>query len=384
MQTATKIFLLWLSLIVLGLSLLQFLPNRGLDSTITGLNQAIMLLVGILSYHIYRKELNPKNKPIFFNFTLFFGCSSLLFIHPFVGKTIFPAHTFASFFFYQYVTSGIYFFILAMAIIYLVIDTLFNELKIITKYAITLLIVGSVFTYYYYPILENPKYLYTTEDILDFKAVAAASVQLANQGVTNPTAEDVAAIVHLPAWKDGKEVGILFQAEKVKRVAELLPYLEGSNYLSLLYKPVHLNVIYMNVLCIVFIFLFFGYQYKNDPPQGAYIEKIIFLFLPYCSLEIVHFFGYIMSVEHAAYLDYYRVGQYASLLNLVAFLIFFSLRLRFITSVKGEFYERELVSDSEHISRWRDGLDNLLVRHFLNPQTFHGRLFAPRAPREKT
>jgi hypothetical protein len=59
------------------------------------------------------------------------------------------------------------------------------------------------------------------------------------------------------------------------------------------------------------------------------------------------------------------------------------MRLRFITSVKGEFYERELVSDSEHISRWRDAFDNLVVRHFLNPQAFHGRLFAPRTPRNE-
>jgi hypothetical protein len=381
---AKKITVIWLSLVLLAIILTEILPNRGFEATIGGVNQSLMVLIALVSFYIFKNEPNAKNKPIFLNFTVLFAGAMLSFIQLFVGKAFLSDFPFVSFYFYQYVTTGFFSFCLGLAVLYVVIDTLFNDIRTFSKYAITLLIVGSVFAYYYYPILENPKYLYTTEDILDFKAVAAASDQLANQGVTNPTAEDVAAIVQLPAWKDGKEVGVLFQAEKVKRVAELLPYLEGSNYLSLLYKPVHLNVIYMNVLCIIFIFLFFGYQYKNDPPQGAYIEKIIFLFLPFCSLEIVHFFGYIMSVEHATYLDYYRVGQYASLLNLVALLIFFSLRLRFITSVKGEFYERELVSDSEHISRWRDGLDNLLVRHFLNPQTFHGRLFAPRAPREKT
>jgi hypothetical protein len=72
-----------------------------------------------------------------------------------------------------------------------------------------------------------------------------------------------------------------------------------------------------------------------------------------------------------------------TLLNLLLLLVFFGLRLRFITSVKGEFYERELVSDSEHISRWRDAFDNLVVRHFLNPKAIHGRLFASRTPRNK-
>jgi hypothetical protein len=170
----------------------------------------------------------------------------------------------------------------------------------------------------------------------------------------------------------------------VLRVSELLPYLSTENgYVPLIWKPLYLNNIYISVLCVVFIFLFFGYQYRNDPPQGAYIEKIIFLFLPYCSLEILHHYAYIRSVEYSTLIDVQQVGYYLTLLNLLLLLWFFGLRLRFITSVKGEFYERELVSDSEHISRWRDAFDNLLVRHFLNPKAIHGRLFAPRTPRNK-
>jgi len=148
-------------------------------------------------------------------------------------------------------------------------------------------------------------------------------------------------------------------------------------------KPLHLDIIYMSVMCVVFIFLFFGYQYRNDPPQGAYIEKIIFLFLPYCSLEILHNYAYIKSVEYSGLLDVQEVGWYLSVVNLLLLTLFFGLRLRFITSVKGEFYERELVSDAEHISRWRDSFDNLVVRHFLNPKAIHGRLFAPRTPRNE-
>lgn len=383
MKIVRKIGLIWVGVLGLAIALLTVLPSRGYESTITGTNQALMFLISLISFFIFLKEPNPRNKPIFFNFAIFFGSTLLLFLHLFVGKAIFTEFPFASFYFYQYIQSALFFFLMSVAVLYVVIDTLFHELRTISKYVITFFIVGSVFTYYYYPILENPKYLYTTEDILDWKAIAAASDKLHAEG-KEATAEEIAAIANLPAWKDGQPVGTLFSEEKVKRVRELLPYLEGSNYLTLLTKPLHLSVIYMNVLCIIFIFLFFGYQYKNDPPQGAYIEKIVFLFLPYCSLEIVHFFGYIKSVEHAAYLDYYSVGQYVSLFILLMLLIFFSLRLRFITSVKGEFYERELVSDSEHISRWRDGIDNLVVRHFLNPQTFHGRLFTPRPPREKT
>ncbi|MEX0602646.1 MAG: hypothetical protein WD295_04845, partial [Bacteroidota bacterium] len=81
--------------------------------------------------------------------------------------------------------------------------------------------------------------------------------------------------------------------------------------------------------------------------------------------------------------DLHAIGQYLTLFNLVLLGVFFALRLSFINSVKGEFYERELVSDSEHISRWRDSIDNLVVRHFLNPETLHGRLLAPRQAKSK-
>jgi hypothetical protein len=342
-----------------------------------------MMLIALVSFFVFRYEPNLRNKPVFLNFFLLFASSSLLFLHIFIGKAFLSESPFASLYFYQYVTAGLFFLLLALAVIYLVIDTLFYEIKTLPKYLITILIVGGVFTFYYFPVLENPRYVYTTEDILDFKSVSAAAEKLRSQG-EEVTTENIASLTTLPAWKDGQQVGALYMSANVSRIKELLPYLEGSNYLTLLTKPIHLNVIYMNVMCIIFIFLFFGYQYRNDPPQGAYIEKIVFLLLPYCSLEILHFVGYIMSVEHADYLDLYRVGQYVSLVILFLLLIFFSLRLSFITSVKGEFYERELVFDAEHISRWRDGFDNLLIRHFLNPQTFYGRLFTPRPPREKT
>ncbi len=276
-----------------------------------------------------------------------------------------------------------YFFFLSFAIVYVVIDSLLNDLMTYKKYLITLLIVGGTFAFYYYPYLADPKYLQTTEDFVDRGAIKSSIKQLTAGGKFNPSSSEIAAITNLGVWRDGKQIGTLYDDQKVGRVDELLPYLNGDNVYVLMYKPLYLNNIYMSVLCVVFVFLFFGYQYKNDPPQGAYIEKIIFLFLPYCSLEILHHYAYIKSVEYSTFEDVQQIGIYLTLVNLVLLLVFFSLRLRFITSVKGEFYERELVSDAEHISRWRDAFDNLVVRHFLNPKALHGRLLAPRTPRTK-
>ncbi|MGA9118721.1 MAG: hypothetical protein WB699_05105, partial [Bacteroidota bacterium] len=130
----------------------------------------------------------------------------------------------------------------------------------------------------------------------------------------------------------------------------------------------YMNVIYLCVLCVGFIFLFFGYQYMKDPPQGAYIERIMFLFLVSTSLEILHAWSFIKSVEWGTIADILQKGQYVSILVLVLLALFFSLRLRFIKSVKGEFYENELASRPAGVIRWRDAVDNLVIRHFLDPR----------------
>jgi len=65
--------------------------------------------------------------------------------------------------------------------------------------------------------------------------------------------------------------------------------------------------------------------------------------------------------------------------------LFFTLRLRFIKSVKGEFYENELASRPAGVMRWRDALDNLVIRHFLDPRLESRRVLAiPRNSRGKS
>ena len=377
-----KVALIWLSAVLVGTCCLVVLPN---DSPSTGalLADALMLLAGMVCLVIFYKDPSKANKPIFLNFAAYFFLSLALFAYSFVGfegSAIYPDSPLLRFCFYQYQQIAM-FFLLPFAVVYVVVDSLFNDFKTSRKYVIAFMIVGGTFAYYYYPYFENPKYLASTENYADFKVVRKTVDDMSAQGLTSPSVEEIANATNLGVWRNGKQIGSLFDDQKKQRVAELLPYLRGDNNLVLLYGPLYLNTIYMNVLCVVFIFLFFGYQYKNDPPQGAYIEKIIFLLLPYCSLEILHHYAYIKSVEYSTFEDVQQIGIYLTSVNLALLLVFFSLRLRFITSVKGEFYERELVSDAEHISRWRDAFDNLVVRHFLDPKAVHGRLLASRTPR---
>jgi len=71
-----------------------------------------------------------------------------------------------------------------------------------------------------------------------------------------------------------------------------------------------------------------------------------------------------------------ETGQYASNFTLALIMVYLALRLRFISSVRGEFYETELSERPAAITRWRDTLDNMVVESFFNRHTLMGRLFA--------
>jgi len=142
------------------------------------------------------------------------------------------------------------------------------------------------------------------------------------------------------------------------------------------YKPIFQSCMSMCVVCIGFVLLFFGYTYMKDPPQGAYIEKIMFLFLLFSTLEVLHAWTQIKTIEWSAADSIWSIGQYVSTAILVLITAAFALRLRFITSVKGEFYEQELAFSPRAVTRWRDAIDNIVIEKFFNRKLVLGRLFA--------
>jgi hypothetical protein len=333
-------------------------------------NRAIQLFLFILSVYIAVKESTPRIRAIFVNFSIFFGVCSLMMLQPFMGAALFKDEPYAYFIYWQYTAIG-YILFLSLAIIYLVIDLILGNLKVFLKYAVSGAILVTFFIFYFSPFFGNPLYLYTTEEIQQVKTLQ----NHIQDGQEIPTAAELASRVTLQAWRDGKPVGELFPEQNLKQIEFLLPYLEGMAWLVILTKPLYMNYIYMNILCIGFILLFFGYQYKKDPPQGAYIDKMMFLFLIYCSMEVLHFWEYMKSIEWNYYMEISNLGQYITIFVELLIALFFTLRLKFITSVQGEFYEAELARNPAQISRWRDWVDNLVLSHFFNSNPFIGRFF---------
>jgi len=339
----------------------------------------------IIAYHVYRFEPARKNRYIFLNFAVFFSLVSLsAHVINFIGKGGFflPDDLFVRGLLDQYIFRIGYFSLLAFAIVYITIDLLLRDFSTSKKYFLTTAVVGGFTLYYYFPFFVDPHHVRHTEEALQFHEVDSIYYSYQKANAVAPTEDQLVALVpEMYTYHGQFRVGILYPEERAKRVREIYPYLAGFNYMILVYKPLHTNAIQMSVLCIGFILLFFGYQYMKDPPQGAYIEKIMFLLLVFCTLELLHAYSFIHSLQWSVFTDFMNVGSYVSVMVLLLLTAFFGLRLRFITSAKGEFYEQELVASPGGITRWRDLLDNVVIEKFFNRKLLLGRLMVD--PRDR-
>jgi hypothetical protein len=378
MRLSKKVLLVWLGGVALFALGLLVLPHK--DATFASFMIVLLqLLLLIITINIVRKEPTQKNKYLFINFAAFFSLAIPTYLYNFVGTVFFTGEPFARLYANQYLFFGLFYFMLAIAVVYLTIDVLFRDYRTFQKYLVTFAIVGAFFGYYYHGYFIDPKFTHHTPDVQDWKALSTTWGDLVKENGVTPTEEELASITPLNSWKDGKAVGVLFPDERLARVQMLYPYLP-DNYTVLVYKPIFLNVIYMCVVCIGFILLFFGYMYMKDPPQGAYIEKIMFLFLVFCSLEILHSWTTIKTIEWKAADAIWNVGQYVSTVVLAMIAGAFGMRLRFITSVKGEFYEQELALSPKGVTRWRDSIDNIVIEKFFNRKLLLGRMFVTSSP----
>jgi len=371
-----RILAIWFGINVLyGISFLV-LPHKPVEIA-SFVSYSLQTLLLIVSIYIFRLDPTRKNRFIFLNFAVFFSLSIVAHAYSFVGEgtLFFSDNRYIRLFVDQYVFRFAYFGLLAFSIVYITVDLLFRDFWTKTKYALTLVLVGGFLGFHLWPFLQDPLHLHRTQDVLDWKVIDKAHRDYLQKEGKEPSTEELAASVsELYAYSDGKPIAVLYPEAKAARVAELYPYVAGMNWVILVYRPLYQFTISMSVLCLGFILLFFGYQYMKDPPQGAYIEKIMFFLLLFCTLELVHAYSSMQILAWDGYIAMLIVGVYVSTVVLFLLAIVFGLRLRFITTANGEFYEQELAMSPGAITRWRDMFDEVVVEKFFNRKMVLGRL----------
>jgi hypothetical protein len=369
MQLLKKIVISGSLILAAYITCLSVFSHTETDSSVFT-NRFIQTFLFLITLFIVIREKNVKNRYIFINFLAYFFVSFGFFVADFVGKAFWGNIRYAAPLFFQYLMLS-YTLLLAVAVVYLVIDLLFRHFETAKKYLITSLIVGSVFTFYFHSFFNNPMYLYSTEEAKQVRGLYMFLND--NKGLTNPV--EIANRFTLQSWENGAAVGDLYPEQNLKRIEELLPYVESNGSWVIFWKPLYLGLIYIDVMLVFFALLFFGYQYKKDPPQGAYMDKIMFIILLLCSMDILHCWSFVRSIEWGSFMEVFSVGQWITVFAELVLAFFFALRLQFITSVKGEFYESELAAHPAGVTRWRDGIDNVLLRNFFGLKLFHVRLF---------
>ena len=270
MSMSKRIFYTWLAILAVFASSLLLLPSK--DASWAGfMSCSLQALLFVICLYIVRREPIRKNKFIFVNFALFFSLSFLAHAYLFVGRgtSFFADQVYLKLYLSQYVSFGLYFFLLTIALVYLTMDVLFRDFQVYQKYIITIGITLGFFAYYYSPYFTDSKYLYHTADVLNYHILDGEYTKYEQEHSEAPTSATLANMTELYSWKNDQKTGILFQEEKVNTVNALYSYLEGENWKVLLYRPLYLDGIKMSIVCIGFILLFFGYLYMKDPPQGA-------------------------------------------------------------------------------------------------------------------
>jgi hypothetical protein len=367
MRTVARIVLPWMSYLALyafAVSCVRFEPPPWSDAIILSCSA----LLSILSFLVSRAELERGNRLAYANFAILFGLNALLRpAYLILSDNLLRLDRFANVYFIQYYSAQ-YQLLLSLSVMFAIVHSVWRFPAAVGMYSFSLTCVLGLWLLLFSPYILDPMYLYTTQDIVDFRELSNTVDRLRQSGETSPSVGDIAATVKLYKDKSDSSKEELSVVERYRRVADLMPFLEKDNHRPLLLRPLNRSIVGMNALNVTAIILFLIYHYLKDPPKAAYLEKVILLFLPFCSFELLHSYVFGTLDNQETFWTTFMWGQYFSVGIMVLLMCVFSLRLRFVLSIEGHYYENRLMSDPTHITRWRDAFDNWILRQFMNPR----------------
>lgn len=130
------------------------------------INYNLWLIIFLFAFAIYRAA--QYNRYIFLNISLLALMYALSFFHTLIGDKYLFGNDFLIYYILPYRKFLISLFT-CISIVYITIDYLFYNEKVVTKYLWTLGIVVPFCFYFYYQFLVDPKYVFTNYDALIFR-----------------------------------------------------------------------------------------------------------------------------------------------------------------------------------------------------------------------
>jgi hypothetical protein len=328
-------------------------------------------LLAVATFLLSRMEMRKKTRAVFLNFSFYFLTGGLVYpLFKLISIGLFRGDAWLVFFLTEYQTM-LYYLLLSISVIYLVLERTLRNLTIYQNYVAAFLIAGSVWVFVFGPYIIDPKHSYATLEIQDFRAIKSALYELRSNGIDTPTVAQISSIVKFEWMRDPSVVAT--QGTLEARILEILPYLRGENVSLLILRPFWWSCFWMSVLCLPFIVICTVHQYRSDPPGGAYVEKIVWCLLVYCVFEVLHLYACTRASEWTEVVGIQNLGFHITTVVMLGLLYLLILRMRFINSIEGIYYERRLIADASHITRWRDAFDTWVLRQFMNPKELERR-----------
>lgn len=341
--------------------------------------QVAFILTAIVAAALVRAETQRRHKMLFLLF-VFLGIQQILDIaYHIVPQILFADNRFAGVQYYQYVTGGFGLFVQSVCLVGA--GMLMNTRMPTVKTMLTACIICSApLVMMLHPTLTNPRYLYTTPEITDFRIVDRAWIETFAMTKQVPTPEVLAERISLSRWDGKVRTGEMGFEEKIRRVRELEPYLFGNNYNMLVFKPLNEAWWQMSLLCAVVLLLLIASWFVGDSPSGVYFERMSVLLLCFSVFEVFHYSTYANLRNYEEYLNYFNSGAFLSLLTVVAITVLLLQRLRFILSHEGQYYESRMVLSPIRVTRWRDSFDNFIIQKFFKQNPYRKRFLTKTPP----
>jgi hypothetical protein len=366
-----KTILIWIALVAL-LVTAQLLPHRHFPS-LGIVNIGLEVLLFLLCLQMARKDTRTF-RPALINLAILFGFSVPLYASNFIGTAFFQSDRYSSVYYHEFVNKFGYNALLCIAVVYLIVDFLAQKRSTAAKYTISICVSAIMLVPLYYPYFKDPLHLYRTAEYSRYLEIKTAHDALLKEKATEPTKDEISQRVLKGRNAAIAPVGDQDRTREEREIQRLSGYIANGSELILFWKPLNLATLYINIMLVGMLIVFYFIKFFYDHPHGAYLEKIIFFLFFFSALEGLHAWAFTKSPTAQLYYSIHSIGQYLLVAVLLALVYVCSVRLRFLVSPIGKYYERQIVARPEMISRWRDEIDRLVLKSFLRNPPFAERL----------
>ncbi len=345
------------------------LPHRPFPWIAT-INHGLQVLLGLVCLYSAAHE-KRRTRPIFINFAIFFLFSIPLQLSVFAGSVLFPTAPYATVFYHQYVNKVGYTLVLAFCVLYVAVDYFGRNMRASLKYGLTAAIILAFSYPLYFPYFEDPLRLYHRSEYVEFIQWNYAYDEATQTLGREPSDEEL--VRSFGAVNSSSDVqrtpsSIIDELEKYR------PYFGGANATTFFWRPFTMKSIAVNAFLVFTIGVVLLFKFLRDYAHAAYVEKILQTFFVFCMFEILHHWSYAQSPSYEIYRSVFGVGQYVTIMILLAMVYVFSMRLRFVLTALGKYYEGMIAAQPLQVTRWRDEIDNAILHYFFKGKRYLGRL----------